>query len=150
MSCTLCFAALYACARLSHRRLPCVHAYPVTCAPALVSPPHRHPAYDAMLLLLLLFGICASPLPQPGRPLSVAFGMDDSSSFARTALAGGCAGITEWLICLPLDTIKTRYQVRIDGMAWQRRTTRFDCWVCGLAHWVKSCKHVPSLAPSYV
>lgn len=32
-----------------------------------------------------------------------------------TLCAGGCAGILNWLACLPLDTIKTRLQTDLDG-----------------------------------
>ena len=36
-------------------------------------------------------------------------------SVLATLFAGGCAGITNWLGCMPIDTLKSRYQTAPEG-----------------------------------
>jgi len=45
-------------------------------------------------------------------------GLDDPSqlSAAKTLFAGGIAGSTNWLVALPMDVIKSRYQTAPEGM----------------------------------
>ena len=40
---------------------------------------------------------------------------DGSISILGTLFAGGCAGITNWLGCIPVDTMKSRYQTAPEG-----------------------------------
>eukprot|EP01091_Cochliopodium_minus_P016062 TRINITY_DN58_c1_g1_i1.p1 TRINITY_DN58_c1_g1~~TRINITY_DN58_c1_g1_i1.p1 ORF type:complete len:299 (-),score=66.53 TRINITY_DN58_c1_g1_i1:39-935(-) len=40
---------------------------------------------------------------------------DGSTSVLATLFAGGCAGVTNWLGCIPIDTLKSKYQTAPDG-----------------------------------
>eukprot|EP00758_Cryptobia_borreli_P001900 Tbor_TRINITY_DN2622_c0_g1::TRINITY_DN2622_c0_g1_i1::g.17989::m.17989/K15109/SLC25A20_29, CACT, CACL, CRC1; solute carrier family 25 (mitochondrial carnitine/acylcarnitine transporter), member 20/29 len=52
-----------------------------------------------------LYGYIRQVLPQSENKLNI----------ASTLLAGGCAGVGQWSVVFPLDTIKTRYQIAKEG-----------------------------------
>ena len=37
------------------------------------------------------------------------------ASFGGTLLAGGCAGVGNWLVAIPMDTVKSRWQTAPEG-----------------------------------
>jgi solute carrier family 25 carnitine/acylcarnitine transporter 20/29 len=51
--------------------------------------------------------------------------MLEEGSVARSFVAGGLAGVCEWTVCMPLDTVKTRFQA---GRYARTRDVFFELW----------------------
>ncbi|KAH9578905.1 Mitochondrial substrate/solute carrier [Trypanosoma melophagium] len=53
-------------------------------------------------------------------------GGEKNHDVPRILLAGGCAGVTQWILIFPLDTIKTKIQIAKEGeyMGWTRCARR--------------------------